>query len=670
MLNMVFDFVVTYWLSLSAATIALVVVFYFIDWVVKKLAEAREIKKQNIELLDENRELQKQTQGLRGEATAVRAQLTRIREGHHDLESDHEKTEGLVTQWRDRAAESEEKLAKEKKDNNKLRDELRDMRKQADEVVIAYKKRQDELKKMLEKAYAEARKYHSKAQRIDWMVRQVSQVDGRIWETPVKMSVPPFRKRTPRQACIISMMNLKGGVGKSTIAANLGATLWKNFDRRVLLVDLDFQASLTSLCLRSSTLQVLRQEKAFVQSLFEREMPDYERLSGCLHQIRPDHPNCRCDLIATDEALAAREDQIMMQWLVGETDDDIRFRLRKLLRSDLIQDRFDYIILDCPPRNTTASINALAASDFVMVPVLPDPTSAEAVPRLLSVLQRMKNNDEVPLCNEIEVLGIVANRVIQDGRLTPDEKHVWESLRHKCEDRWGEEVHRFERSIPDKVQFGRAAAHNELAVFDNPDIEKIFIALAQEIEAKVPFTVDKTDDENDLFRPTRPIARLSDDKGDKNKSTPSGNSPGSQGGYAAPLSPSLGTAPTTSPISANAGGGGQAVVFPPTSPGGGYQGGGYQGGGYHGGQQGPAGFPQNQGAPPPGGGFPQGYPQQPPQGYPQGGNPAQPPQQPDRQQFPQGDMQLPKQFYGGQQSGGRRGFAPPRPSGNRKPRPL
>ena len=415
-----------------------------------------------------------------------------------------------ITRWQDAYKEIEAKLERAKKEAHELREEKDELEKKLQESIDERDKRVMELDEKAKEAAQTARELEQKATRLEWRVRQVSQSGGRIWETPVGSYLPQFRKRTgpdARRACVISLMNFKGGVGKSTIAANLGATLWRHFDRRVLLVDLDFQASLTSLCLPAGDIEGLRRDKAFVQRLFHKKQAEFEAVYPCLHRIRKE-AGCKCEILATDEDLAELEAQLMMQWVIGETDDDIRYRLRSLFHSDLVQQRYDYIILDCPPRNTTASINALAASDYVMMPVLMDQTSAEAVPRMLSTLRRLKGNKEVPICPELQVMGVVANRVLQDGKLTPDEQQVWNWLKKVCKDQWETEVEQFERSIPDRIDFARAAGRNELAVLQSSEIQRVFVELAKRVDAIAFKAVEVAEKKAEASSPkvTRPVA--------------------------------------------------------------------------------------------------------------------------------------------------------------------
>jgi cellulose biosynthesis protein BcsQ len=530
---------------LAGGVVLLIAGWWCLDWVQRKLHALGKAFGEIARLEDHNRELNKEVSRLRGEKTAAEAKLHRIGDARKDLEEAAVQHQQGVSKWQDAYKEIEAKLERAKKEVHELREQNDELEKKLEQSIDERDKRVQELDEKAKEAAQKARELEQKAVRLDWRVRQVAQSAGRIWETPVKTYLPEFRKRTgneARRACIISLMNLKGGVGKSTIAANLGATLWRHFDRRVLLVDLDFQSSLSSLCLPAGDIDGLRRDKAFVQRLFHRKPGEFESIYPCLHRIRKD-AGCKCEILATDEDLADLEEQLMMQWVIGETDDDIRYRLRSLFHSDLVQQRYDYILLDCPPRNTTASINALAASDYMLIPVLMDQTSADAVPRMLSTLRRLKNNKEVPLCPELQVMGVVANRVLQDGKLTPDEQQVWNWLKRVCKDHWDTEVEQFERSIPDRIDFARAAGRNELAVLQSSEIQRVFIDLAKRVDAVAFKAVEASAKKDEAAAPkvTRPITA---------------------GKPQAPAIPTFTkTPPAFAPVG-NAGGSTQGVVFP------------------------------------------------------------------------------------------------------------
>ena len=127
------------------------------------------------------------------------------------------------------------------------------------------------------------------------------------------------------------------------------------------------------------------------------------------------------------------------------TDDDVRYRLRAILHRAEIAERFDFILLDCPPRLTTGCVNALAASDYVMIPVLPNPVAAAAVPRLLRWLRRLRK-EAFP---ELSVMGVVGNKAkfFRDSLVKKQQAEL-DLLPALCQEQWGEPIRFFPGTAP------------------------------------------------------------------------------------------------------------------------------------------------------------------------------------------------------------------------------
>jgi cellulose biosynthesis protein BcsQ len=307
-------------------------------------------------------------------------------------------------------------------------------------------------------------------------IKEIDALEGRIWEAPPRPPIPPFRPLEERQAVIIAVTNLKGGVGKTSLTANLAATLWQR-GKKVLAVDLDHQASLTNLCLSLERIHDLTLgDRKFVENVLKAR-DDFARVAWNNLTHLNDDGSC---LLAASEDLADVEEHAKAQWLIAPGAFDMRYILRAALHDPLIQDRFDIILLDCPPRWTPASINALACCDFVLVPVLLDRTSAEAVPRLLAWMKSLKNKN---VCPDLAILGIIGNRAFRKQQLTKREQGVWEILQGACADRWGAPVYLFSRFLPTSAQFAEAAERREFAAFDE-SLRPIFEELANEIDER------------------------------------------------------------------------------------------------------------------------------------------------------------------------------------------
>lgn len=325
----------------------------------------------------------------------------------------------------------------------------------------------------LKRAKRRCKMYRRAHTALDLQLKSLTESDGHIWEREIRQpeKFVPIGERRP---VIISVLNLKGGVGKTTLTANLGQTLASQ-GVRTLLIDLDHQRSLSELCLPHGEWAKLKKAGMIIDHAFlkpEMGATDFETLIAPL-------TDSNLSLIACDENLETVESKAMIQWLANPKGVDIRFQLRRLLHTSPVLGSHDWVFLDCPPRLNTATINALAASDYVLIPVIPNPTSSDALPRLLKWLRRLKY--QAGLCPYLNVLGVVANMTTQMAKLTPTERNVWDNLPIDCKSTWKDPLHFFERHIPHKVDFSRAAQNHEFAV-DQPAIKALFLELIQEIK--------------------------------------------------------------------------------------------------------------------------------------------------------------------------------------------
>lgn len=270
----------------------------------------------------------------------------------------------------------------------------------------------------------------------------IAKSDGKIWLKPTNGQVVRFLPLSVRRTVIISLANLKGGVGKTTMAANLGAALAAE-GLRVLLIDFDHQSSLTNLCLLPGERDEVKRSRCYIDNVFSGS-GDFAALNRCVTLLKTQTGSGQLYLAPVrEEFFADLENQLMTRWHSGQTTEDVRFRLRGALHTPELRDHYDAVIIDCPPRLTTGSINALAASDYVLIPVLLEDTSAEAVPRILGWLKRF----QMTACEELNVLGVVGNKANPRKKLITREQAVWSALPADCLHAWGRPVHFFEEVI-------------------------------------------------------------------------------------------------------------------------------------------------------------------------------------------------------------------------------
>ena len=189
-------------------------------------------------------------------------------------------------------------------------------------------------------------------------------------------------------ARIFSLVNQKGGVGKTTTAINLGAYLGY-FGQRVLLVDLDPQANATS---------SLGIDKHSVKK------GTYEVLIGS-QPIAPQilhNPRLKISLLPSSPALAGAEIELI----------DLENREYLLKRAiTQIADRYDYILIDCPPSLSLLTVNGLVAAESgVIIPVQCEYLALEGLGQLTQTIHKEQNL----LFPELQIKGVVLT--MYDGR--------------------------------------------------------------------------------------------------------------------------------------------------------------------------------------------------------------------------------------------------------------
>lgn len=195
------------------------------------------------------------------------------------------------------------------------------------------------------------------------------------------------------QTHIVAITNQKGGVGKTTTAVNLAASLAAT-KRRTLLIDLDPQGNATMGCgidkyhLTHSILDLLMNEAEFKEVM----------------QHRPDF---KLDVLPANRDLTAAA--------VGLLDSHEKERRLKTVLSP-ITEQYDYIIIDCPPTLNMLTLNALAAADSVLIPMQCEYFSLEGLTSLLDTIEQARASFNPRLTIE----GILRTMYDSRNRLTND----------------------------------------------------------------------------------------------------------------------------------------------------------------------------------------------------------------------------------------------------------
>jgi len=194
---------------------------------------------------------------------------------------------------------------------------------------------------------------------------------------------------------VYTLVNQKGGVGKTTTAINLGAYLARS-GQRLLIVDLDPQGNATS---------CLGVDKLNVRGGTYETLIDGEPVSSLILL----NEKLRLSLLPSSPALAGAEVELVDE-LARET------RLKRALEP-LIQGRFDYILIDCPPSLGLLTVNGLvAARDGLIIPVQCEYLALEGLGLLTNTIERVRS----ALFPELRVRGVVLTMFDARTKLSHD----------------------------------------------------------------------------------------------------------------------------------------------------------------------------------------------------------------------------------------------------------
>jgi cellulose biosynthesis protein BcsQ len=242
------------------------------------------------------------------------------------------------------------------------------------------------LKVELREARAEAEKHQQEAKLLQerWDRLLAVETRERIWQRPCKAIVPPFIGPAQRRTRFVTMLNLKGGVGKTTLTANLAASLALVHQKSVLLVDVDFQGTLSDTTVDQRFVEIQLRNGNTVDKLFTDSFT-----TDLIKQLTvPMNGVSGVKVILADDRLEMEDYSLQARFFV-DPGKEVRYFFRGHLHRQSVIDAFDFVFFDCPPRLTTSSVNALACSDAVIIPTKLDVGSVNAVPRTLDFLSSL-----------------------------------------------------------------------------------------------------------------------------------------------------------------------------------------------------------------------------------------------------------------------------------------
>jgi chromosome partitioning protein len=246
---------------------------------------------------------------------------------------------------------------------------------------------------------------------------------------------------------ITAVANQKGGVGKTTSAINISASL-ATAGKRVLLIDADPQGNSTSgfgidkETLRGSLYDLYTESKTIQQIIISTGIPNLNIISSNI------------DLIGAELELTTKEDR------------------EKILKNavEKIRHAYDYIFIDCPPSLSLLTLNALVAADTLLVPMQCEYYALEGISMLMKTLDLIKTSYN----SSLEIEGILLT--MYDSRNTLARQVTDELIKH-----FGDKV--YKTRIPRNVTLAEAPSHGKPVILYDIRSKgaQSYIELAKEI---------------------------------------------------------------------------------------------------------------------------------------------------------------------------------------------
>lgn len=231
---------------------------------------------------------------------------------------------------------------------------------------------------------------------------------------------------------VISLINMKGGVGKTTLSTNICHCLSSRYNKKVLLIDIDPQFNATQ-CLFTGEeyIKHLEENKDTIISVFEEKRNIASSVDGLAEKKGKELKDISPVRVGNNfYILPGNLELYRIEMAAGSGKEN---RLKKFIQEVAVKNNFDFVIIDTPPTPSIWMTSALIASDYYLIPVKPDPISYTGIDLLKTIVDDKKDAFDL----KIKCIGLVftmverEDSIVYTGALSKINSGEWKDYKYR-----------------------------------------------------------------------------------------------------------------------------------------------------------------------------------------------------------------------------------------------